>query len=463
MCWWTDKHRQLATMPWCLFLAVVLASLAQYPAEKCEEITDLDLKHSIAGSSVQVRLLLYTRANVSCGVLLSHDDPFSNPEFNVSRPTTFIIHGYRPTGSPPIWMHKVVEATLSHKDVNAVVVDWNRGATHIIYPKVVENTRLVASNLTAFLLKMQLKGISLSSVHMIGVSLGAHISGFTGASFNGSIGRITALDPAGPSFTGKPVDDRLDPSDAQFVEALHTDMDAFGFRNPLGHIDFYANGGADQPGCPKTIFSGSQYFKCDHQRSVFLYVASFNVTCPLIGYPCASYSDYLDGKCLRCDQFSSAGCPVFGPTLINWKDLLVKLGQTSTYFTTNKQSPFCQTNYEVDILTWNSQPRWGSVTIKLQNPAEEAMAQINHKSFKFEMYTKTTLLARFDRALQLVETITLTYSTGNVCAARHKLRVLRLRLTPLDSHLRPMCRYDVLLMENTEVTFRPIPCQDSNF
>ncbi|KAJ8375693.1 hypothetical protein SKAU_G00062730 [Synaphobranchus kaupii] len=30
---------------------------------------------------------------------------------------------------------------------------------------------------------------------------------------------------------------------------------ALGYRGPLGHIDFYANGGADQPGCPKTIFS----------------------------------------------------------------------------------------------------------------------------------------------------------------------------------------------------------------
>lgn len=34
---------------------------------------------------------------------------------------------------------------------------------------------------------------------------------------------------------------------------------ALGFREPLGHIDFYANGGTDQPGCPKTIFSGEVF------------------------------------------------------------------------------------------------------------------------------------------------------------------------------------------------------------
>lgn len=36
---------------------------------------------------------------------------------------------------------------------------------------------------------------------------------------------FAALDPAGPQFTGTEAQDRLDPTDAQFVDVLHTDID----------------------------------------------------------------------------------------------------------------------------------------------------------------------------------------------------------------------------------------------
>lgn len=38
---------------------------------------------------------------------------------------------------------------------------------------------------------MQKHGASLDSFHFIGVSLGAHISGFVGKIFQGQVGRIT--------------------------------------------------------------------------------------------------------------------------------------------------------------------------------------------------------------------------------------------------------------------------------
>lgn len=39
-----------------------------------------------------------------------------------------------------------------------------------------------------------------------------------------SLSRPSGLDPAGPMFTSATAEERLDPSDAQFVDVLHTDM-----------------------------------------------------------------------------------------------------------------------------------------------------------------------------------------------------------------------------------------------
>ncbi|XP_040005654.1 lipase member H-like isoform X2 [Xiphias gladius] len=387
----------------------------------------------------------------------------AHPQFNLSRPTTFIIHGYRPTGSPPVWIKNLTELLLAREDTNVVVVDWNHGAANVNYLKAVENTRKAAANLTAFIEMMKEHGASLSSIHLIGISLGAHISGFVGANLNGSIGRITALDPAGPQFTGTPPEDRLDSTDARFVDVLHTDIDALGFREPLGHIDFYANGGTDQPGCPKTLFSGGSYFKCDHQRSVSLYLDSLNQMCVSRAFPCSSYSDFLDGSCLNCDQFGAAGCPVFGYDITRWKNVLLRLGQTKTFFTTNAKSPFCMTSYRVEVMIWNKDVRWGYITIKLHYNGTEAVATVDHKSSKFKKYTETKLFAQFDKDIQSVEKVSLKFSTGNVFKPKYKLRVLRIRLTHLGREERPLCRYDILLGDNSEVNFRPLPCEESNF
>lgn len=40
-------------------------------------------------------------------------------------------------------------------------------------------------------LKFQREGASLDNIYMIGVSLGAHISGFVGKEYSGQLGRIT--------------------------------------------------------------------------------------------------------------------------------------------------------------------------------------------------------------------------------------------------------------------------------
>lgn len=54
------------------------------------------------------------------------------------------------------------------------------------------------------------------------------------------------------------------------------------------------------------------------------------------------------------------------------------------------------------------------------------------KLLRFEQYTSTRLLAQFEEDLPQIQKISMRISTGNVIGPRYKIRLLRVRLTPLD-------------------------------
>lgn len=57
---------------------------------------------------------------------------------------------------------------------------------------------------------------------------------------------------------------------------------------------------------------GVQYFKCDHQRSIYLYLSSLRENCTITAYPCDSYRDYRNGKCVSCGIPQKESCPILG-------------------------------------------------------------------------------------------------------------------------------------------------------
>lgn len=76
--------------------------------------------------------------------------------------------------------------------------------------------------INAILLRQTHFGVDPGMVHLMGHSLGAHTVGYAGEGIEG-LGRITGLDPAEPYFQYMPPHVRLDPTDAKFVDAIHTD------------------------------------------------------------------------------------------------------------------------------------------------------------------------------------------------------------------------------------------------
>lgn len=95
--------------------------------------------------------------------------------------------------------------------------------------------------------------VRIKNILLVGHSLGGHVTGFVGKYLYNMTGeklpRIIALDPAGPLFARKPADERLNSTDAEIVEVIHTDGGMLGFKDVIGTIDFFPNGGRNQPGC----------------------------------------------------------------------------------------------------------------------------------------------------------------------------------------------------------------------
>ncbi|XP_071444897.1 pancreatic triacylglycerol lipase-like [Hetaerina americana] len=272
-------------------------------------------------AKVNPQYCLYTRRNpTECHKLLL-GNPRSLFQSNLisKHKTYFISHGYLETAGKP-WVQKMVAELLKKADVNVVTVDWI-GGSGPTYTQAVSNIRLVGV-MTAHLIKLMMEeaGVQPENIHLIGHSLGSHLSGYIGLKvkeFGGTIGRITGMDPADPQFDGMHPMVRLDPSDAIFVDIIHTDTrpfvsGGFGLAAPIGHFDVYPNGGDYQPGCDKGFMTyisqekGSviggirRYVGCNHIRSYEYFTESINSECPFAAVECSSYEDFLSAKCFAC-------------------------------------------------------------------------------------------------------------------------------------------------------------------
>lgn len=77
------------------------------------------------------------------------------------------------------------------------------------------------------------------------------------------------LDPAGPGFKEAPEYARLDPGDAKIIDSIHTSSQVLALTHPVGHVDFYPNGGKAQPGCPDLLTNPSKSFVLQKTLSSF--------------------------------------------------------------------------------------------------------------------------------------------------------------------------------------------------
>ena len=349
-----------------------------------------DLFVPVSPEQADVEFLLYTRENWHDVDKLSWNDTeqIKNSHFDPKKPTKFYTHGYIDSVKFGPYMEEMKDEYLEIEDINFIVVDWSR-ANGPIYGQAVVNTRVVGAMIAIQIQQfIKIKGGSLDDFHLLGHSLGSHVSANAGKFLKGQLGRITGLDPAGPYFEHLPAEARLWHTDAKFVDAIHTDARlnydnlGLGMEETCGHIDFYPNSGSDQPGCTEdrlgfvlnNIFLGIRTMvACSHQRAVDFYMDSLAHKNEIPkAFACSSYNDYVAGKCMDCKDDGS-GCAILGPRALEYyKENLSHLGHGQKFYLgTAEHKPYLGYQYLLRIKMassgGNHHDDRGSITIKFND------------------------------------------------------------------------------------------------
>ncbi|CAL4116596.1 unnamed protein product [Meganyctiphanes norvegica] len=302
---------------------------------------------------------------------LELQERFNRSSFNPRKDTKIIIHGFLDSYAAT-WMVDMVRAFHEYGDINVITVDWSGGA-RALYTQATANTRLVGLEV-AHLVNWLHRAYSVNpaKLHIIGHSLGAHTSGYAGERIPG-LGRITGLDPAEPYFQYMDPVVRLDPSDASFVDVIHSDSDSilssvlalgYGMEQPSGHIDFYPNDGRSQPGCseisriPLTVLSDGidlfegldagqkEFISCNHIRAPKMFTDSILSKCPYTAFQCDSFENYSEGLCMDCGV-SKTNCAPMGFHADKWQD---RSRKNVKMFLSTKQGPaYCTYHYRLDV------------------------------------------------------------------------------------------------------------------
>jgi len=239
----------------------------------------------------QIYYQLFTRKNPTefQTLLLNDLDALKKSNYNPNADVKFYCTGWDSDGSIA---YAAKDEYLLREDVNVFSMDW-RSVQTPNYTNALNITFETGLHIGAFIDFLIDNGTPRSAFHLIGHSAGCHLAGVAGSAVSsGKIPRITGLDPARFHFmTAK--DSLLKKTDADFVDIVHTnggtDYEDRAIFDPLGHVDFYANGGHHQPGCLDN--------HCNHLRTTNLFTESIITKVGFRALRCDNYEDFQKGLC----------------------------------------------------------------------------------------------------------------------------------------------------------------------
>ncbi|KAI1290866.1 Pancreatic lipase-related protein 2 [Halotydeus destructor] len=186
-----------------------------------------------------------------------------------------------------------------------LLVNYSKTVDTLDYIQSMVNAQYVGRRLGLLLQNaMNRTDLKPKNTYLVGFSMGCQVVHFAGKWVIDKLGpeskieRITALDPGAPLTDGYP-GSQVSSQDAIFVDVIHTSagyrrlqlvpsflFQRLGFTQPLGHVDFYPNGGAYQRHCGPL-----DHYGCRHSFVKVYYLNSF------------ADCDYKSTRCRSLDVF----------------------------------------------------------------------------------------------------------------------------------------------------------------
>ncbi|KAG5874439.1 hypothetical protein JTB14_021796 [Gonioctena quinquepunctata] len=283
-----------------------------------EGTSDQDNAHAVQEADIDFYFFDNNDPSQPFHINVSDINPINGSSFSSSRDTIFITHGFTESYTDQA-CQPIKDALITKHDVNVIIVDWTK-CMFEAYSEIVAVGNIISSFIKNL---VERNNLQLDRTSLVGFSLGAHIMGVVGKDLDGLCGQVIGLDPAGPGFYLIEAADRLSTSCGHFVQVIHTNGDQFAYNEPLGHADYYPNGGKKQHGCELDVLG-----VCNHLRSTELFAESI-LTGNFRALKCDNYTQFEIEEC-RGDFSFMGGYPV-------------DKSASGTYFLdTNSLSPFAR-------------------------------------------------------------------------------------------------------------------------
>ncbi|KAK9892109.1 hypothetical protein WA026_018312 [Henosepilachna vigintioctopunctata] len=252
----------------------------------------------------ELKFYLYTSKNRGEETILN---PLNPKELTSSRGKIFfLLHSWIYSKQYSTWYNELTNKLLNrYPEGNVVQVDWG-SASYQDFGMTAYSTESIGYHIATIMSNLVLKfHVPTENFILIGHAMGAQICGWAGKYFiehtKKKIGKIVALDPVGILFKDRPDSKKLNRNDAVGVHVIHTDAENRGFV-PSGTIDFYPNGGYDQPGChdfdvnsPNRLLIDVVF--CSQARSYEYFIEAIGNPGSFLSHQCANEAELASRDC----------------------------------------------------------------------------------------------------------------------------------------------------------------------